>query len=262
MWQENWTLKLISMKRLFKYNLSILFAFISMGVLVSCSDTYDIGEFTAQPEEPYQITIGFGLNLETSANNLQAKSQTLEHNYKRTGYNVIIEGDLQDNNLVDGVLYLENVDLNDPIFLKVTGPIEVIVEHPEFNRNDISPIAYFGIEEDIDTYKGSGLISVPLNLVQGFIAVTASDLMSNFIDEVEINNDDVNLNQMYYYGKEREVNVEVRGLNRELAGAHDNVLGEGMIYEVTIYDVIGKSAKSSEDIDFNDFELISKRVSY
>lgn len=229
------------------------FVFLLLGSLVSCSDpSEDIEEGIDTPSsEPYEITIGFGLTLQPDRN------INIEHNYEKTGYNVMIKGDL-----VDGDLDLGNVDLNDPIYLEVTGPIEVTVKHPDFIKKKLGEVAYYGLDQfDVDTCDGCGLISVPLELIQGYVSVTASDIMSNFIEKVKIGKDEVELNTIYYTDETKKpIEVEVEVFDNKLEGSHENVLGEGMVYDVTFFDAIGGSNKVPSKMEFTDLVLEPERI--
>ena len=242
------------MRHLFKYGFSIVMLFTLLSV-VSCNDPADLDEGTSDPMDPTEISIGFGLTLEPSTSSgPSAKSSSLEHNYATTGYSVDITG-----NLVNGDMSLVDVDLSEPILLEVTGSIVLTVKHPDFRNKKLGEVAYYGVKNvTVDTYEGGGLISVPLDLVQGFVSVTASDIMSNFIGKVEIGKDEVALNTIYYTNEtKKEIEIVVEVFGGELTGQHDNVIGEGMVYEVTFSDAIGGMSKNRQPKKVEDLMLRS-----
>ena len=252
------------MKHILKYLLLFVLV-VTMGTgLVSCSDTTNLDEGSSGPvTDPIEINLGFGLSLEPSSSSAQAKMNSMVHTYETTGYTVDITG-----SLVGGDIQLTGVDLNEPIFLEVTGPIEVSVKHMDYNRNKLSEMAYYGIDRvDVETYDGGGLISVPLELVQGFVAVTVEEgsFIENLIKEVKIGKDEVDLNRYYYSGnvkKEMTVEVEFEYFFDILEGAHDNVIGEGVVYEVTLSDIIGGNSKAAKDIELNDLKFSINRYDF
>jgi hypothetical protein len=246
------------MKTIVKKGLYFLVNIVLIASIVSCNDPSNIEEGTDAPTtEPYDVTLGFGLVLDPVNNlNSQQKSTTIEHNFTKTGYKVDIKG-----NLVNGDIALTNVDLTEPIFLEVTGSVTVTVKHPDYKQNKLSDVAYYSADrEDVDTYVGSGMVSVSLELVQGYVAVEATEMMGVAIENVKIGKDDVALNTVYYIGNtKKEVTVEVEVFGGEINGRHDNIIGEGVVYEVTFQDAIGGISKSKSQIKSEDLLLKKTR---
>ena len=239
------------MKTIFNKGLKFLvYTFITVAI-VSCNDTSEIEEGVAPTNgEPYSVTIGFGLTLQPG------RDMEIIHNYEKTGYKVEIK-----KNLVAGDITLEDVDLTQSIILEVTGPVEVTVKHPDFKKKKLGEIAYYGLERvDVETAPGAGVVQVPLELVQGYVAVEANELMAEFIQLVKIGRDEVALNTIYYTDEtKKDIEVEVRTMNNEIKGEHQNEIGEGVVYEVELMDFID-SSQSQKTIEFDDVIFNSERI--
>lgn len=238
------------MKTIFNKGLIFLvYTFITIAI-VSCNDTSDIEEgIPPTNDESYEVTIGFGLTLQPG------RDMEIIHNYEKTGYKVDIK-----NNLVDGDLQLLDVDLTQPIILEVTGPVEVTIKHPDFKKKKLGEVAYYGLERvNVETAPGAGVVQVPLELVQGYVAVEANELMAEFIELVKIGKDEVALNTIYYTDEtKKEIEVEVHTMNDELNGEHENEIGEGVVYEIELMDFID-SSQSQKTIEFDDVIFNSER---
>ncbi|WP_152287961.1 hypothetical protein [Flavicella marina] len=228
-----------------------VFSIFAIG-LISCNDTNIEEEMPQEIVDPYEVSIGFSLALQPG------RDMDIEHNYEKTGYKVTIKG-----GLVDGDMELTDVDLNQPILLEVTGEIEVTVKHPDFKKKKLGTVAYYGLDKyDVATSPGAGVISVPLELIQGYVAVEANDFMELFIEKVKIGKDEVELNTIYYTDEtKKDIKVEVDVFDNEIKGEHQNVIGEGVVYEVTFSDAIGGS-QSQKNIKFEDLYFNINRYSY
>lgn len=241
------------MKTIIKNGLYFIVNIVLILSIVSCNDTTDIEEGTDTPSQvPYEVTLGFGLVLDP------VRDSNLVHNFTKEGYRVDITG-----NLVNGNVTLTNVDLTQPILLEVTGSVIVTVKHPDYKKNKLSDVAFYAADRiDVETYEGSGIVSVPLELVQGYVAVEVNEIMSDFIVNVKIGKDDVALNTVYYIGNtKKEVEVEVEVFGGEINGKHDNIIGEGVVYEVTFSDAIGGSSSLKSEIKRDDLLLDKTRNS-
>lgn len=220
------------MKHYFTY---ISIALLLIAGLVSCSQNTDLKEGSDPVTEPTTVNLGFGLDLESSqSSGVSEKSARIAHNYETTGYTVTITGNTPEE------LQLTNVDLNEDIILEVTGSVIVTVKHPSFKKNKLTNVAYYGCKNlEVPTYEGGGIIPVPLELVQGFVTVTASQYLTPFVEKVKIGKDEVEMNTVYYRGDNKKIEVEVQVLNTVIEGEHDNIIGEGVEYTVQFSDIIG-----------------------
>ena len=245
------------MKNLIKNRILFIFSLILLGSIVSCNDTSELDEGTITPVgEPYEVSLGFGLILEPTSDGLQAKTSSVEHNYEKTGYKVDIKG-----GLVGPDLKLEDVDLTQPIVLEVTGAVEVTVKHPDFKKKKLGTVAYYGLKNvDLETYEGGGMISVPLELVQGFVSVNADTTLGYLIEKVKIGKDEVELNTVYYTDEtKKDLKIKVEVFDNEIKGEHANVIGEGVVYEVTWWDAIGGNSQSAKNLEFEDLYFDAHR---
>lgn len=246
------------MKHYFTY---IGIAFLSLGVLVSCSQSTDLKEGSDSITEPTTVSLGFGLDLESSPNaGVSAKSATITHNYETTGYTVTITGNIPEE------LNLTNVDLTQDIILEVSGSVIVTVKHPSFRKNKLADVAYYGCKNlEVPTYEGGGIIPVPLELVQGFVTVTASQYLTPFVEKVKIGKDEVEMNTVYYKGDSKTIEVEVEVFNTTIEGEHDNIIGEGVEYTVQFSDVFDSGSNkelSTEEKGKRPLEMNSERKSF
>ncbi|MDG1803715.1 hypothetical protein [Flavicella sp.] len=219
----------------------------------SCNHTNDIEEGNVEPNTPVKtIVLGFGLELEPvlkSANN-NAKT-TVAHNYEKQGYKVIVEG-----GIVGGNQVFKHVDLTQKLEIQINGPIQVTVVHLGFKENELQDRAYFGTDsQDMNPIEDQNNI-VDLELVQGYVSITTSSFIEGFVELVTIDNEAVDMNTVYYSGKQGDdIKVNITVFGRSLKGQHTNVLGEGIIYDLTFSDIIGNGSKKTGTFSFDDLIL-------
>lgn len=226
--------------------------------LASCSQTNDLDEGSTDPEDKViTVSLGFGLDLQPveKGTGSQAKN-TISHNYEKQGYKVTVEG-----NIVGGNRVFKHVDLTTRLEVETTGPIQVTVVHLGFRDDELQEVAYFGTERQ-EVIPVEGLQSkVMLELVQGYVSITTSSFLEGFVERATIDREIVDMNTVYYSGKRnKDMLIEVNVFGRRLNGKHENVLGEGVVYNVTIQDIIGSGSKKIDQIHADDFILEQSRI--
>ncbi len=73
------------------------------------------------------------------------------------------------------------------------------------------------------------------------------------------------MNTVYYRGDTKKIDIEVEVFNATIEGAHDNVIGEGMVYTVLFSDIIGslnKDAVYMKEVENIPLEMEQERKSF
>ena len=241
------------MKKNIKINLCVIILGLVVLSFQSCNHANDLEEGNVESNVPVKnIVLGFGLELQPmlkSASNVTTTS--IAHNYEKQGYKVIVEG-----GIVGGNQVFKHVDLNQKLEIQITGPIQVTVLHLGFKENKLQNKAYFATNsQEIIPIEDQNNI-VRLDLVQGFFSITKSNFIAGFIESSMINNELVDMNTIYYFGKQGDdIKVDIKVYGRSLKGQHANILGEGIIYNLTLSDIIENAQKKIETYSFEDLML-------
>ena len=213
------------MRNLITRNVLVLVSVLAIGSLVSCND--DSSEVSpVEPQEPRMVDIGFGLSLTPSGKAMAKNAEDL-HTYITDGYTITITGGIDP----DYANHTE-VDLTQNLSIKVVGDIVVTVSHPSFDGNVLDIVAYYGANEVPVATGSSDVNSIELELVQGFVMVTADENLDQVVTGVEILGQTSDLDVVYYTAVPT-VDVLVDTTGDSLTGQHSNVLGEGVQYNVT-----------------------------
>jgi len=219
------------MKKIIRKSAMLVLSVIAISSFVACDD--DSSEDIGEPQEPKMINIGFGISL-TPQNGASANEIEL-HTFIKDGYTVVISGGISPNDEVH-----TNVNLEETLMVEVVGDIVVTVSHPDFNDNTIDTVAYFGIKDFTVDTSGENVNIIDLELVQGYVLVTAENGLSNVVTSVLILGQPVVLDVVYYTNAPL-VDVIVETTGNTLTAQHTNVLGEGVQYMIS---------SSSEGIEF------------
>lgn len=115
--------------------------------------------------------------------------------------------------------------------IKVVGDIVVTVIHPNFDGSVLDIVAYYGATEVPMATGSSDVNSIDLELVQGYVMVTAEGNLDEVVTGVEILGQASELDVVYYTAVPT-IDVLVETTGDSLAGQHSNVLGEGVQYMV------------------------------
>lgn len=203
----------------------IVLSILTISSLISCNDgTTDMDP--VEPQEPRMVDIGFGLSL-TPNKGPQAKYNEDLHTYITDGYTITITGGIDPD-----YAYHTNVDLTANLSIKVVGDIQVTVSHPDFDGGSIVEVAYYGADAVPVNTGSSDVNSIDLELVQGFVLVTAEGNLDEVVTGVEILGEVSELDVVYYTAVST-IDVVVYTNGDTLEGSHTNQLGEGVQYMVT-----------------------------
>lgn len=208
-----------------KNKLLIFLSMIFIGSMISCSDsTSEIDP--VEPQEPRMVDIGFGLSL-TPQGGPMAKAAEDLHTYITDGYTISITG-----GIAPGYENHTDVDLTLGLSVMVVGDIQVTVTHPSFNGDILDIVAYYGADSVTVLTGNSDVNSIDLELVQGFVLVTAEGNLDEVVTGVEIIEESSELDVVYYTAVPN-IDVLVHTTGSSLEGNHPNIIGEGVQYMVT-----------------------------
>lgn len=199
----------------------MLISIIIVGAMISCNDdtNHDSQEMFHEPRE---LDLIFELNNEVDPDSNKT------HTYVTEGYTVSITGGIEPQYKIH-----KNVNLSKPISIVTTGEIKITVSHPDFVTEDLSELAYLGVNSiPLEVEGTNDMVFIHLDMVQAFVLVSAEENLNELITSVEVLGKIIDLDSIYYTGSEM-LEVKIVNIDNTMVNEYANILGSGVEYNLS-----------------------------
>lgn len=191
-----------------------------IGGLSACQDN-DTDTAPQEPEDTRYIYLHFKLEYMTSADQTVLNST---HAYITEGYTVTFSG-----GVLEEYETIYDVDLTESIKFEANEDVVVRVTHPDYNEEDVTDSAYYGLEPYSLRIDSVDSFTLMLNPLQGYVIVNTDETFDLEKYSLTVNDEGSLFNKIYYVSKEIVVS-EISYSSLAVAMGDANIIGDGLVY--------------------------------